>query len=57
MTTTLTIAKREFRSYFNSPTAYVVICLTLFVLGLVFFGVIGSGFFHSGFWLANRASR
>ncbi len=56
MTTTFTIAKREFRAYFNSPIAYVVICLTLFILGLVFFGIIGSGFFHSSFWLANRAS-
>ena len=37
MSTTLTIAKREFRSYFDSPLAYVVICLGLIVLGVVFF--------------------
>lgn len=47
---TLSIAKREFRSYFNSPVAYVVICIGLFALGLVFFNVNG------GFWQANRAS-
>ena len=29
---TLSIAKREFRSYFNSPVAYVVICIGLFAL-------------------------
>lgn len=50
MSTTLNIAKREFRSYFDSPVAYVVICLSLFGLGAVFFN------FHGGFWQANRAS-
>ncbi len=50
MTTTLSIAKREFRSYFDSPVAYVVICLGLFALGLLFFRDQG------GFWQANRAS-
>ena len=29
-----TIAKREFRSYFDSPLAYVVICLSFLGLGL-----------------------
>jgi ABC-2 type transport system permease protein len=33
----LVIAKREFRSYFDSPLAYVVICLSFLVLGGVFF--------------------
>ncbi len=50
MSTTLSIAKREFRSYFDSPVAYVVICFSLFGLGGVFFN------YHGGFWQANRAS-
>lgn len=37
MSTLLAIAKREFRSYFDSPLAYVVICLSFFGLGLRFF--------------------
>lgn len=47
MSTLLTIAKREFRSYFDSPLAYVVICLSFFGLGLMFF---------MGFWEIGRAS-
>ncbi len=50
MTATFSIAKREFRSYFDSPIAYVVICIGMAALGLVFFNLNG------GFWLANRAS-
>ncbi|MEM9695705.1 MAG: ABC transporter permease, partial [Myxococcota bacterium] len=50
MSTTLSIARREFRSYFNSPIAYVVICLGLASLGFVFF------FYNGGFWQENRAS-
>jgi ABC-2 type transport system permease protein len=50
MSTTLTIAKREFRSNFDSPLAYVVICLGLILLGAFFFMVGG------GFWQADRAS-
>jgi ABC-2 type transport system permease protein len=50
MSTTLTIAKREFRSYFDSPLAYVVICLSLLVLGLWFF--VGP----AKFWQVDRAS-
>ena len=46
----LTIAKREFRSYFDSPVAYVVICIGLVALGFVFF------MFNGGFWQANRAT-
>ena len=41
----LTIAKREFRSYFDSPLAYVVICLSYFGLGLMFFNV-GASFWR-----------
>lgn len=50
MKATLTIARREFRSYFDSPLAYVVICLGLLLLGFVFFHLNG------GFWKADRAS-
>jgi ABC-2 type transport system permease protein len=46
----LTIAKREFRSYFDSPLAYVVICLSLFGIGLLFFA------YHGGFWQVDKAS-
>lgn len=50
MSPTLTIAKREFRSSFDSPLAYVVICLGLIILGFIFFLMGG------GFWQADRAS-
>ena len=45
----VTIARREFRSYFDSPLAYVVICLSFLGMGLMFF-VVG------GFWQAGKAS-
>jgi ABC-2 type transport system permease protein len=50
MSTTLTIARREFRSSFDSPLAYVVICLGLIMLGFVFF------YLNGGFWQADRAT-
>jgi ABC-2 type transport system permease protein len=50
MSTTFTIAKREFRSSFDSPLAYVVICLGLVMLGFTFFMIGG------GFWQADRAT-
>ena len=50
MSTTLTIAKREFRSSFDSPLAYVVICIALVALGFLFFMLKG------GYWQADRAS-
>jgi ABC-2 type transport system permease protein len=50
MTPMLTIAKREFRSYFDSPLAYVVICISFVALGLMFF------LFRGGFWQADQAS-
>jgi ABC-2 type transport system permease protein len=46
----LTIARREFRSYFDSPLAYVVICLSFLGMGLMFF------MFRGGFWQADKAS-
>ncbi|MEO0323707.1 MAG: ABC transporter permease subunit [Myxococcota bacterium] len=36
MSTTRTIAGRQFRSYFNGPVAYIVICTVLVVLGFLF---------------------
>jgi ABC-2 type transport system permease protein len=48
--TMFTIARREFRSYFDSPLAYVVICLSFLGLGLMFFQ------FDKGFWEADKAS-
>lgn len=48
--TTLSIAKRELRSYFDSPVAYVLVCLGLAALGLLFFN------YQGGFWQADRAS-
>ncbi len=49
MSPMLTIAKREFRSYFDSPLAYVIICLSLFGVGILFFTV-------GDFWGADRAT-
>lgn len=50
MSPMLIIAKREFRSYFDSPLAYVVICLSFLVLGAFFF-LVGSSF-----WQVDRAT-
>jgi ABC-2 type transport system permease protein len=44
------IAKREFKANFNSPLAYVVICLSLVLLGAFFF------WWGGGFWQADRAT-
>ncbi|HEY5960137.1 MAG TPA: ABC transporter permease, partial [Polyangiaceae bacterium] len=49
MSPMMTIAKREFRSYFDSPLAYVVMCLTFLLLGLAVF-------LYGGFWQIDRAS-
>ena len=49
MTPALTIAKREFRSYFDSPLAYVVICLSLLMLGV-------RVFIWNEFWQVDRAT-
>ncbi len=50
MSPMLTIARREFRSYFDSPLAYVVFCLSFLALGLMFF------LYRGGFWQADKAS-
>jgi len=49
MSTTFTIAKREFRSNFDSPLAYIVICIGLVMLG-------GYFFFVQDFWQLDRAT-
>lgn len=51
MRTVWNIARREFTSNFYSPLAYVVICLSLVLLGIFFFMVWGGGF-----WQADRAT-
>jgi ABC-2 type transport system permease protein len=51
MWTIWNIAKREFTSNFYSPLAYVVICLSMVLLGIFFFMVWGGGF-----WQADRAT-
>jgi ABC-2 type transport system permease protein len=43
-----TIGKREFKASFISPVAYVVICLSLVLLGLAFFFMLGGGFWQTG---------
>lgn len=48
LTTTLAIARREFRGYFDSPVAYVVICLGLVALGFIFFFQESGGFWQQG---------
>lgn len=50
MSTMTTIARREFRSYFDSPLAYVVICLSFLGLGAFFF------FLGANFWRVDKAS-
>ena len=50
MSPLLIIAKREFRSYFDSPLAYIVVCLSFFALGLMYF------MWNGGFWQADRSS-
>lgn len=47
MSLVLTLAARQFRSYFNGPTAYIVLGLVLFVLGFLFWET---------FFLYDRAS-
>ncbi len=37
----LWIARREFRSYFASPIAYIVIAVFLFLIGYMFFNLLG----------------
>lgn len=50
MGTTLTIAKREFRSSFDSSLAYIVICVGLAALGYAFFQLRG------GYWQVDKAT-
>ncbi len=50
MNPTLTIARREFKAYFDSPLAYVVICLSLLLLG------VGVFIWPRPFWQIDRAT-
>ncbi len=52
MNALLTIARREFRSYWDSPLAYVVMCLGFLALGVVFFTNVSG----QGFWQVDRAT-
>lgn len=45
-----TIARREFAGYFNSPLAYIVIGISMVLLGAYFF------FYKGGFWQVDRAT-
>lgn len=45
-----TIMKRELGSYFNTPLAYILICVTMIGLGLYVF------LFNGGIWQTNRAN-
>jgi ABC-2 type transport system permease protein len=47
MSNTLTIAGRQFRSYFNSAVAYIVLCLVMLALGF---------WFWKTFFLFNKAT-
>lgn len=47
MNTTLSIARRDFQAYFNSPVAYVVLGVFLLVLGYLFFSTLFLGGFAS----------
>lgn len=47
MQNTLAIAGRQFRSYFNGPVAYIVVCIVLLMVG---------GFFWPPFFLMGRAT-
>jgi ABC-2 type transport system permease protein len=47
MSTTFTIARRDFQAYFNSPVAYVVLGVFLLVLGYLFFSTLFLGGYAS----------
>jgi ABC-2 type transport system permease protein len=47
MSATLSIARRDFQAYFNSPVAYVVLGVFLLVLGYLFFSTLFLGGYAS----------
>ncbi|MBW2260878.1 MAG: ABC transporter permease subunit [Deltaproteobacteria bacterium] len=49
MQRTISIAKREFFAYFNSPIAYIVLTVFLLAVGILFF-------IMSGFFIVNEAT-
>lgn len=52
----LAIMKRDFKSYFNSPIAYVLIGLFMLLLGLFFNSLIGYGSDIMGNFVTNMSS-
>lgn len=42
MTDALWIARRDFRSYFSSPIAYIIIAVFLMLIGYMFFNLLGA---------------
>jgi ABC-2 type transport system permease protein len=48
MSTAMSIARREFSTYFNSPVAYVVLGVYLIAAGSLFFFIMGGGLFTVG---------
>ncbi len=48
MRNTLTLALREFRTYFDSPVAYIVLGVYLLAASALFFFVLGGGVFVGG---------
>ncbi len=48
MRNALTIARREFQTYFNSPVAYIVLGVYLIAICSLFFFVLGGGVFVAG---------
>ena len=59
MKNTLTIAGRQFRSYFNGPIAYIVVSLVLIILGFLFwetFFLFGRATLRAARAILSRAS-
>lgn len=50
MQNTITIARRELRSFFDSLVAYVVVGLSMLAIGLIFF------LYNGGIWQVDRAN-
>lgn len=48
MQNAITIARREFQTYFNSPVAYIVLGVYLIAICSLFFFILGGGVFVAG---------
>ena len=53
---TWTITRREFKSYFDSPLAYVILCGSLALLGVLFFFMPPTPVTGGSFWQIDRAT-